>query len=89
MLPQILNVDQRREYILAESVVDQDLVDLLVRRSADGAHSLVQIQHLNDALCQNSANEIQQIEIVNLRAVERTEDLPVCFCRRFSAIPAE
>lgn len=50
VLPQILNVDQRRQYILAESVVDQDLVDLLVCRSADGAHRLVQIQHLNYAL---------------------------------------
>lgn len=41
VLPQILNVDQRRQYILAESVVDQDLVNLLIRRPADGAHRLV------------------------------------------------
>lgn len=62
VLPQILDVDQRREYILAESVVYQDLVNLLVGRTADCAHSLVQIQHLNDALC-----EIQQTRLSNRR----------------------
>lgn len=53
VLAQILDMDQGREYVLAESVVDQDLVNLLVGRSADCAHSLVQIQHFNDAICQN------------------------------------
>lgn len=89
VLPQILDVDQRREYILAESVVDQDLVDLLVRRSADGAHSLVQIQHLNDALCQIQQMRLSKLNSEIVAEMERSEYLPVCFCRRFSAISAE
>lgn len=54
MLTQVLNVDQWRQYVLAKSIVDQHLVDLLVRRSSGTAHRLVQIQHLNNALCKFS-----------------------------------
>lgn len=57
MLTQVLDVDQRRQYILAEPIVDQDLVDLLVRRSGCAAHGLVQIQHPNYTLC-NSVHKI-------------------------------
>lgn len=51
MLAQVLDMDERREYVLAKPVVDQDLVHLFVSVSTGVAHRLVQIQHPDYALC--------------------------------------
>lgn len=41
MLTQVLDVDQGGEYVLAKSVVDQDLVDVLVCGTSGAADGLV------------------------------------------------
>lgn len=54
VLAEVLDVDEGREDVLAEAIVDQDLVDLLVVGSAAAAARiewLVQIQHTDNAVC--------------------------------------
>lgn len=78
MLTQVLNVDQWGQYILAESIVDQDLVDLLVRRSTGDTHCLIQIQHLNNALCKFSIQNyaIIQFESETVRKIHGMKIYP-------------
>lgn len=45
MLPEVLHVDEGRENVLTEPVIDQDLVHVLIGRSPSGVHWLVQVQH--------------------------------------------
>lgn len=49
VLAEVLDVDEGRKDVLAEAIVDQDLVDLLVVAGA-GIQRLVQIQHAENAV---------------------------------------
>lgn len=53
VLAEVLDVDEGRKDVLAEAIVDQDLVDLLVVAGAGagaGIQRLVQIQHAENAV---------------------------------------
>ena len=51
VLAEVLDVDEGRKDVLAEAIVDQDLVDLLVVAGAgSGIQRLVQIQHAENAV---------------------------------------
>jgi len=49
VLAEVLNVDQGGEDVLAELVVDEDLVHFLVGRAGGGVERLVEVEHARDA----------------------------------------
>jgi len=49
VLAEVLDVDQGGENVLAELIVDEDLVHFLVGRAGGGVERLVEVEHARDA----------------------------------------